>query len=248
MQSPKLTASAGSAEASHGSGSHVADVRVPVKQDVTPLLVYPEAHVGSHDDPLASDDPHALAPPLPMPPLSGAMTTHGSGSHVASDVRVPASQDVTPLLVYPEAHVGSHDDPLASDAWQLPGSTALAGSAEVSHGSDSHVASDVRVPARQDVTPLLVYPEAHVGSHDDPLSSDDVQSPRSTALAGSAEASHGLGSHDAAVPRPLHMYPWPYFAVQSELPRHSTHMSPLTSLLVSIHLVHVLPMPNSVLY
>jgi len=166
-------------------------VRVPVKQDVTPLLVYPEAHVGSHDDPLASDDPHALAPPLPMPPFSGAMTTHGSGSHVASDVRVPA---------------------------------------------------------RQDVTPLLVYPEAHVGSHDDPLSSDDVQSPRSTALAGSAEASHGLGSHDAAVPRPLHMYPWPYFAVQSELPRHSTHMSPLTSLLVSIHLVHVLPMPNSVLY
>ena len=130
---------------------------------------------------------------------------------------------------------------------QSPKLSASAGSAEASHGSGSHVA-DVRVPVKQDVTPLLVYPEAHVGSHDDPLSSDDVQSPRSTALAGSAEASHGLGSHDAAVPRPLHMYPWPYFAVQSELPRHSTHMSPLTSLLVSIHLVHVLPMPNSVLY
>ena len=85
---------------------------------MSPFLVYPESHVGSHDEPLESDAPHALAPPPPMPPLSGATTTHGSGSHVATDVKVPARQDMTPFLVYPESHVGEHDEPLESDAPQ----------------------------------------------------------------------------------------------------------------------------------
>ena len=202
MQSPKLTALAGTTVGgSHGSGSHVAtDVKVPVRQDVSPFLVYPESHVGEHVSPLESDRGQS-----PRPPLSGATTTHGSGSHVATDVKVPVLQDMTPFLVYPESHVGEHDEPLASDAWQSPGSTALAGSVETSHGSAPHVATDVKVPARQDVTPFLVYPEAHVGEHVSPLGSDAGQSPASEAWAGSAEASHESGSHDAAEPVPLHV-------------------------------------------
>ena len=170
----------------------------------------------------------------------------GVSSHVAG-VSVPDTHSLDAASVYPSSHVGEHDDRLGSVALQSPRSAAPAGRADASHDASRSHAAAVKFPAKH-VAADATYPRSHVASHDDPLASVAVQSPKLSALAGSAEASHGLGSHDAAVPRPLHMYPWPYFAVQSELPRHSTHMSPLTSLLVSIHLVHVLPMPNSVLY
>ena len=61
---------------------------------------------------------------------------------------------MSPFLVYPEAHVGEHDEPLRSDAVQSPTSEAWAGSAEASHGSGSHVATDVSVPAAHVVVPF----------------------------------------------------------------------------------------------
>ena len=181
-----------------GVSSHVAGVSVPATHSLAAASVYPSSHVGEHDDRLGSV---ALQSPRSDAPAGSADASHdGSRSHAAA-VKFPAKH-LAADATYPRTHVGSHDEPLESVAVQSPGSTALAGSAEASHGSGSHVA-DVRVPARQDVTPFLVYPEAHVGEHDEPLSSVAGQSPASEAWAGSAEASHGSGSHvatDVSVP------------------------------------------------
>ena len=96
VQSPKLTALAGTTVGgSHGSGSHVAtDVKVPVRQDMTPFLVYPESHFGEHDVPLSSDAPHALAPPPPMPPFAGATTVQSLALHTFPEQSYPSSQSL----------------------------------------------------------------------------------------------------------------------------------------------------------
>ena len=76
----------------------------------------------------------------------------GSRSHAAA-VKFPA-EHLAADATYPRTHVGSHDEPLESVAVQSPKSEAWAGSAEASHGSGSHVATDVSVPAAHVVVPF----------------------------------------------------------------------------------------------
>ena len=180
-----------------GVSSHVAGVRVPATHSLDAASVYPSSHVGEHDDRLGSV---ALQSPRSAAPAGRADASHDASRSHAAAVKFPAKH-VAADATYPRSHVGSHDDPLASVAVQSPKLTALAGSAEASHGSGSHVA-DVRVPVRQDVTPFLVYPEAHVGEHVSPLRSVAVHEPASAALLGATKL-HGSGSHvatDVSVP------------------------------------------------
>ena len=152
---------------------------------------------GEHDDRLGSV---ALQSPRSAAPAGRADASHDASRSHAAAVKFPAKH-VAADATYPRSHVGSHDDPLASVAVQSPKLSALAGSAEASHGSGSHVA-DVRVPARQDVTPFLLYPEAHVGEHVSPLRSIAVHESASAALSGATKL-HGSGSHvatDVSVP------------------------------------------------
>merc|ERR1712216_824942 len=57
----------GSAEVSQGAGSHVAVVKVPRLQELTPDTMYPLSHVGWHEDPLGSELGQS-----PTPPFSGS--------------------------------------------------------------------------------------------------------------------------------------------------------------------------------
>ena len=180
-----------------GVSSHVAGVSVPDTHSLDAASVYPSSHVGEHDDRLGSV---ALQSPRSAAPAGRADASHDASRSHAAAVKFPAKH-VAADATYPRSHVGSQDDPLASVAVQSPKLSALAGSAEASHGSGSHVA-DVRVPARQDVTPFLVYPEAHVGEHVSPLRSVAVHEPASAALLGATKL-HGSGSHvatDVSVP------------------------------------------------
>jgi hypothetical protein len=188
----------GAPEASQGFAAHVAAVTVPALHVDAPDTVYPELHVGWHVDPLAR-----LLVQSPAPPFEGApKASQGFAAHVAV-VSVPELQDDVPDTVYPGLHVGWHVDPLASELVQSP-APPFEGAPEASQGFAAHVAA-VTVPALHVDAPETVYPSLHVGWHVDPLASELVQVPTPPCV-GSADASHGLREHVAAVTVPkLHV-------------------------------------------
>jgi hypothetical protein len=82
----------GSADASHGSGLHVAAVKFPAKQLDRPDRLYPILHVGWHVDP-----DFRLFVQVPLFPFVGlADASHGSGSHVAASSAPVELLDATP--------------------------------------------------------------------------------------------------------------------------------------------------------
>jgi len=122
----------------------------------------------------------------------------GIGSHVAAD-NIPTLQLDGPDTVNPLSQVGWHVDPDARLLLQFP-LFPFVGLADASHGLGLHVAA-VNLPAVQLDVPETVYQSSHVGWHVDPDARFDVQLPLSP-LVGSADASHGLGLHFAAVKVP----------------------------------------------
>ena len=80
--------------------------------------------------------------------------------HVAA-VRVPAVQELVPETVYPESHVGLHDEPLAKEPVQSP-AVPFAGGDDASHGFGEHVAL-VSTRFKHDDVPETEYPVSHAG-------------------------------------------------------------------------------------
>jgi hypothetical protein len=79
---------AGLADASHGSGSHVAAVSFPAEQLVGPVTLYPLLQKKMHFDPDAR-----LFVQVPTVPFAGGVdASHGLGLHVATGAITPAEQ------------------------------------------------------------------------------------------------------------------------------------------------------------
>jgi len=112
-----------------GDKVHVAAVSVPRLHEDVPDTVYPELHVGWHDDPLAREPVQSPAPPF----VGAEDASHGAAEHVAA-VSVPKEEhELIPETVYPNSHVGWHIKPLARELVQLP-TPPLVGAMEASHG------------------------------------------------------------------------------------------------------------------
>ena len=50
-------------------GEHVAAVKVPALHELVPDTVYPELHVGVHEDPLSREFPHGDITPFAIVPV-----------------------------------------------------------------------------------------------------------------------------------------------------------------------------------
>ena len=109
---------------------HVASVSVPRLHEDVPDIVYPELHVGWHDEPLAKEPVQSPAPPF----VGAEDASHEPEEHVAA-VSVPKEEhELVPETVYPDSHVGWHVKPLARVLVQLP-TPPLVGAMEASHVS-----------------------------------------------------------------------------------------------------------------
>ena len=71
-------------------------------------------------------------------------------------MRVPALHDLDPDIVYPELHVGVHDEPCARDEVQPDPGTPFAIPPDASHELPTHLAVSVSVASLHDLVPESV--------------------------------------------------------------------------------------------
>jgi len=155
---------------------------------------------------------------LPLSPPVGIGTKQGLGLQVTV-VAFPAVQEMLPLIVYPVLQVGKHVEPEASLLLQVP-RAPFAGESTM-HGFGSHVAA-VKTPAKQDVGPLTVYPQAHVLRQVEPEASERVQVPMPPVVGVGIEQS--LAAQEMLLRTParqlrlllLSVYPWLQLGTQEE--------------------------------